>query len=280
MFICPLCMREFKEDEASEKLVSLEHVIPSALGGNVATLTCTACNNTHGSALDGQLFKTMKALDALQGHGPIRGVLQNKAGHVAVDMSLKSGRKDDPNIIRILPKASAPAGVNAIPDLLVDGATLNYTLNFGFVPLQYWRAVLRIGYLAAFHRFGYFYALSDGAAQVRRVLVAESPTSQVIMSAYPNVELPTPLISVVEMRQDDVCFIVVFRIRSAVTRHLAVLLPGIDGSTWEGLGEIGTELRKMTLTTSPRGSASKIKIRFSDEPITQIREIPQIPSVG
>ena len=46
-FVCPLCHQVF--DWERETLLSIEHVIPKALGGKLLTLTCKKCNNDYGS---------------------------------------------------------------------------------------------------------------------------------------------------------------------------------------------------------------------------------------
>jgi 5-methylcytosine-specific restriction endonuclease McrA len=83
---CPLCLNRFRSDAIDDERLSVEHVIPSALGGNVVTLTCTLCNNTHGSELDRNLVSAMKAVDWLEGHNvALPSVLHNEHGHVAAN---------------------------------------------------------------------------------------------------------------------------------------------------------------------------------------------------
>jgi 5-methylcytosine-specific restriction endonuclease McrA len=72
LFVCPLCLREFTIEATGGDRLSVEHVIPSALGGKVETLTCTECNNAQGSTLDSHVVKAMEALDGLSGKGTVR----------------------------------------------------------------------------------------------------------------------------------------------------------------------------------------------------------------
>ena len=45
--ICPLCWQEKNFGD-----MSLEHVVPQAIGGKAKILTCRRCNNEHGRTLD------------------------------------------------------------------------------------------------------------------------------------------------------------------------------------------------------------------------------------
>ena len=80
---CPLCLTWF--DMTSVDQLSQEHIIPSAVGGELLTLTCVRCNNTQGAKLDFHLAQAMKALDGLAGLGEISSVLHNDKGHVVAD---------------------------------------------------------------------------------------------------------------------------------------------------------------------------------------------------
>lgn len=50
-YVCPLCLRSFYD--ADFDLLTKEHVPSEALGGNILTLTCAACNSEAGSLLQG-----------------------------------------------------------------------------------------------------------------------------------------------------------------------------------------------------------------------------------
>jgi HNH endonuclease len=152
-FWCPLCTRRFNAGAITRKELSVEHVIPSALGGTVETLTCKSCNNRHGRGMEGQLVNAIRRLDTLDGNGPLPGVFHSDRGSVAVNFLLSESGMID---IRIVGKASHPAGIQAMRNLTAPGSTLNFTLNFGFIPQEYWRAVIRMAYLATFDSLGYW----------------------------------------------------------------------------------------------------------------------------
>ncbi len=81
---CPLCLHEFPLD-AIDKL-SVEHIVPSRLGGQSRTLTCLGCNNGQGTRLDSHLIGAMKAMDSVEGTEPIATIMPNAKGNVVADM--------------------------------------------------------------------------------------------------------------------------------------------------------------------------------------------------
>ena len=61
--VCPLCLARFGIDAVEDGRLSREHIVPSALGGKLLTLTCRLCNNTLGSDLDRHLVNAMRGLE-------------------------------------------------------------------------------------------------------------------------------------------------------------------------------------------------------------------------
>ncbi|MBK9209082.1 MAG: hypothetical protein IPL71_12575 [Anaerolineales bacterium] len=47
--------------------LTLEHIIPSALGGKFITLTCKECNSKSGELLDAHLIQRLRTEDILTG---------------------------------------------------------------------------------------------------------------------------------------------------------------------------------------------------------------------
>jgi hypothetical protein len=272
-FWCPLCLRAFKAADVDSTLLSIEHVIPSALGGHALTLTCTSCNTKQGSSIDKHLVQMMATMDALEGHGVIRAELHNDTGRVTANIGWRSGEPGDPREIRIVGKASNPAGVTAIRDMIGPGAELRTTLNFDFIPQQYWRAVVRAGYLSLFSHFGYAYALSHGGAQVRRILDGASPPSSIILDATPSMELPNQVLiaSVPEIKTAQF-YVVVLRLCRRTTRHLAVFLPGDDGTDWDRFAQFTSQPSQLQMQTELEGGNTVISFRFNKEPVQLLRE--------
>jgi hypothetical protein len=270
---CPLCLRLFDRSAVEAELVSVEHTVPGKLGGDADTLTCTGCNNKQGSALDSHLVKAMAALDGLEGKAHIAGTFHNNAGNVSANFTLRLLEETAPSEIGIVGKASNPAGVQAIPEMLYDGAELSFTVNLQFVPVQYWSAVMRVGYLALFQRLGYRYAFSEGAAQVRRVLDGEAPPQGIVLQAFPNHELPSPLLILPSQLQTVSFYIVVMRLQSEVTRHLAVLLPGENGCDWDVLVRMAVAVKRFGAHTTLANTSTEMAIRFDSDPISVLRSM-------
>jgi hypothetical protein len=275
--LCPLCMHRFAARAISDALLSVEHPIPSALGGRLEVITCRECNNSQGSAVEKHLVKAMHALDSLEGKRQLPAVIRNDSGHVAVNFEWHD---DAPIGIGIVGKASNPEGVRAIRDLISSGGKLNFTSRFGFAEEPYWRAIFRAAYLATFGYFGYTYVLSEGAAQVRRILDGESPPNAVILEAYPATELPLPAL-VQPMRLPGVgsFFLVLFRLSSSATRWIAVVLPGKEGCPWDLLAGLTTKPTEIRLQVSPGDSLPEVSVRFDHEPLRRLREmnVPAVP---
>lgn len=68
---CPICLKEFtKEDVEIGENVTLEHVPPKALGGQVRCLTCADCNASAGRTVDQAAAKLERAIqDTKSGRG-------------------------------------------------------------------------------------------------------------------------------------------------------------------------------------------------------------------
>ncbi len=259
-------MRRFTIESVEDGRLSLEHVIPSALGGNLVTLTCTKCNNTDGSELDRNLVSAMESLDALEGRGAgLDAVWHNQAGHVVANVDWRIGTGETTNI-KIVGKASNGAGVDAIRSGLCDGAEISLTLSLGFVPEKYWRAAFRCAYLAAFQRFGYAYAVSNNAQLVRRVLDATDEPPETILQAYPE-PVPQQQTFIVPIKGKWPGIVVILRLRSAVARYLAVLLPGPE---WTPLVEMAALHKELQLSASLGGI--DYGFRFGDDPVKVLRK--------
>jgi hypothetical protein len=217
------------------ELVSVEHIVPGKLGGDAVTLTCTGCNNKQGSALDSHLVKAMAALDGLEGKAQIAGTLHNNAGHVSANFTLRLSERDSTQRNRNCRQSKQSGRSSGDSGDAVRWCRTVFTVNLQFVTVQYWSAVMRVGYLALFQRLGYRYAFSEGAAQVRRVLDGEQPPQGIVLQAFPNHELPSPLLILPSQLETVSFYIVVMRLQSEVTTHLAVLLRGENGCDWDVL---------------------------------------------
>ena len=262
--LCPLCLQPFVCEEDSPFLPTADHIVPESVGGAICTLTSKHCNNTHGSTLDSHLKKAMDAFDFLSGKGTLPAVIKNSVGHISANMDWNDATPVKINIIG--EKASHPAAIEDLHCRFPIDRKLSFTLSFGFIPEAFWRAILRVGYLAAFHQFGYAYALSKGGAQVREALSARFLPNNVILSAYPSGDLEVPFL--VHCLKDGI--FVLFRVQSGRTRWLAVMLPGFEGCAWEDLEKVSSVASRLRMVLK-RGDDPELTVGFGPEPIEEIR---------
>jgi hypothetical protein len=151
-------------------------------------------------------------------------------------------------------------------------------MTLGFMAEPYYRAILRVAYLAAFAYFRYGFALSEGASQLRRALSGEPVPSAVVLEAHPDAEPPsTALVRLLHAEGVGSFFLALFQLRSSMTRWLAVLMPGPEGCPWDRLAELATNFPKAMLQVNPGGAAPAVSVRFSHEPLTKLQAI-RIPA--
>jgi hypothetical protein len=93
--LCPLCMGSFSRAAITDKGIdglSIEHVVPGALGGRLQTLTCRRCNNRDGSALDAHLVNMVRVQEWSEADG---STLKGRVNVGRVELPMKiSMRKD------------------------------------------------------------------------------------------------------------------------------------------------------------------------------------------
>ncbi|QDS98684.1 HNH endonuclease [Adhaeretor mobilis] len=159
--ICPLCWQETRFDD-----LSLEHIMPGSVGGKRCILTCTQCNNEHGSSFDSHLAQFQKLRDGFKGHGTIPAKLKVLGKEVVANVEWGDGYKN----INIVGKASNPAEVSAMQDDAKAGnvGELNLTLLYGYNKNNFQTGLLRCAYLAVFKCFGYEYANHEVVQVIRR----------------------------------------------------------------------------------------------------------------
>ena len=221
--ICPLCWQEKTFDN-----LTLEHIIPSSVGGKQKILTCGRCNNDQGSALDAHLANYQAVLEAFQGHGSLPSTLIVRGTKVAANLVWNIGKKD----FKIVGEASNPAAVDAIQDDFKAGlvSEVEFAIPFGYSENNFQTAVLRASYLVAFWRFGYEYAKHEIVQGVRRRICdpsLEHPRLSTLIAKLgklaPKFDLPHFM---VPGDVNGVGFLfVVIRVKKATTTYFGVHLP-------------------------------------------------------
>jgi hypothetical protein len=229
--LCPLCLTPYAEDalDSDDPLLTEEHIIPGELGGRVVTLSCKACNNTHGSEIDRHLIERVRSRDIFDGHGtrPFRGRIEIAGLTVPTDIDWKAPVGE---MTTFQLRQFDPAVHDAIRERFKDGsvASLGVTMLPNYVPLRASLGVLRIGYLAMFHAVGYGYILSP-AARVVRELIADFenvPLEVDHMALEANSISPLPA-QAIEFHGTSgaSAVMVLIRLTADTTRYYAAFMP-------------------------------------------------------
>lgn len=166
-FVCPLCHRVFPWEANSE--LSIEHIIPQALGGKIETLTCKQCNNEFGSKYLAKLAGNMKVWDKVKGNlnEPLDVKVLIKGKPITAEYFHGNPRK-----IILQPKRSNPENYKLFKGFREKGVPqFNMRLNLGYKPEYEQMAVLLISYLMLFKYFGYSYALNPWGLFTRDILI-------------------------------------------------------------------------------------------------------------
>lgn len=170
--VYPLCLRAFGREAIGDKSpngLSIEHVIPSSVGGRLETLTCRACNNQDGSSLDAHFVSMVRILDWAKGDGSeLKGTVT--ADGVALPMRL-SRDENGCSTIRILGgKPEAIEKFRATMAQLGDGDRMQLDFSLDYAELPARKALVRIAYLGMFIMVDYRFVFSDGGVFTRNVL--------------------------------------------------------------------------------------------------------------
>lgn len=237
LFCCPLCLRAFGRDSLpssdSNGHISIEHIIPGSIGGNVTTLTCRECNNQHGTDLDAHIAARFKAEDAFAGKTskPLKGRVSIGHGEMAVDVHWGP----DSVVMRGVSRASSPARVIALESELnvaSDGSEIHLNIPLGYRLLNSQLAILRMAYLLMFRQFGYGYIFHPNLAQIREQ-INDIETDRIVSRALIRLNSRPPegfAVTVLTVPKELRCFFVMFDLSSAVERFVGVVMPGLDQS--------------------------------------------------
>lgn len=251
--LCPLCLRPFGRaaiTDMGHDGLSLEHIIPRALGGTYVTLSCRRCNNRQGSALDAHLVRMIRTLDWEEGDGSsLKGTV--RIGDAELPMQISWSTGEVPKTIKIL--GGKPKLIEEFQTMargMGEGDIVNLTFRFDYVELKARRALVRLGYLALFAQLGYRYILSEAGAFVRRLLAeGDIDALRALTPRLGNVKEERIQHHIVVSPIGDgdvvVAHLVLIRTETLKKRHHAVLLPGTaipEASALNVLAEVRTKL--------------------------------------
>jgi hypothetical protein len=229
---CPLCLIGLDRTAVETRELTVEHIVPRALGGRLTTLTCRRCNNTQGSRLDRHVVEAARARDASEGHDTFRTTVTVGGASLEAELAWTPDRSAA-NVLTIIPGASDPRQVQAVQDNMVDGAEVRMSFSYGYVPNRLWLGLLRAAYLCVFRTLGPAYALDSSVVWVRRQIREEDPPSPHLgrivraMKTPPDAERYdlVPLDVKLKHRTDRHIYLVLVQTRSRLTTTHAVALP-------------------------------------------------------
>jgi hypothetical protein len=234
IFACPLCLRGFTQDALESEGLTEEHVISRELGGRLITLTCKECNSRDGAELDVHLVNEFRALDKISGLSaqPFKGRV--KVGDAKQDVEIYVSGGKSPRL-RLVgdKKRTNPASLREIEQLLEsEPRGVKFQLNFGYDRHRANVAKLRAAYLLMFKYFGYEYILHKNVEGVRQQILTPGQDLIASKASFAFGLAPEELNSIALLRHSPElrCFVVSFRVSTAVDRSFGVILPGLgDG---------------------------------------------------
>jgi hypothetical protein len=221
--ICPLCWKETRLDD-----LSIEHVVPSSIGGMATVLTCRRCNNDHGSSLDAHLAQYQTMADAFQGHGMIPTELNINGKRLVANLEWGDTSKN----FHVVGKASDLRQQDLVKADFQSGKVqeVNFTIDFGYSKNRFQTALLRAAYLILFRRLGYEYVQHEIVQILRRRICEPSlefPRLGSFTMELRNCNLPADEQHLIANGNVNGVrfFLVLVRVQKRTITHLAVFMP-------------------------------------------------------
>ena len=223
--VCPLCWKETEYQE-----LRLEHILPRSLGGKRVTLTCRACNNTHGSELESSLAGFQKTINAFRGRAAIRGTLDINGRKVATNFA--AGPHGRGKNFEIVGPASDLAVVAEISEDCARGNVdvVKVTLRLGYNPNRLQAALVRVAFLYLFELRGYEYIKTRILQDIRRRICGASSERAQLKTLIASVhwtpgQVRQPLGHVRFDLEGISCFVVVVPLQSDTATSRCVIMP-------------------------------------------------------
>lgn len=226
-FLCPLCLQFFSKNAIETDELSLEHIIPSAIGGRFETLTCRNCNCGDGSRLDAHFIKRLRIEDKFTGNSskPLDTRIQVGKGEAGAHVYFGEQIR-----IIVIPQISHPKSPKVIIDELESGVT-SFSISgiLGYKKLSSAVGLLRIAYLLAFSYFGYGYVLHENLEQVRWQIAHPETATDVLGGFFTFKDVvATNVMGLLNEPAELRCFVAVIETMTEVRRLFGVVLPGLD----------------------------------------------------
>lgn len=229
-FVCPLCLGIFDKAAIHAGLLTMEHIIPSSLGGTAITMTCKACNNRSGSQLEAHLTRNLRMNASLSGESgePVRGKLFAGRGWQTADFFFSSNSIE----IHGLPEQSNPSShALLMQDFNEEPKSLRFELFRGYNPVNARVAKIRIAYLTIFDHLGYGYILNENLDQIRRLIANPDSAAPALSALIDFTDSSAPSgVGVVKEPVELRSFISIIDLPTTPTTRYGMLFPGFDVS--------------------------------------------------
>lgn len=199
VFLCPICFDKFfTRNDIEDDLLSREHVPPEKLSGIVRTLTCKACNNRDGSALDSQLKQLIHFIEFWQDTPKSKLDVMcsvNDSPHLPATLTHL-----DYNAIVLEghPHRTNPKNIEKAIEHFKNKGNEGVKINFSMKSHKNRfpeSALLRIAYLYAFSILGYSFLINPNLRVVRGQII--HPNEEVLPTwGITSYEIPDELLGV------------------------------------------------------------------------------------
>lgn len=256
-YVCPVCQKIFDKDAlfSTEYVdhLTLEHVPPESLGGNIKLLTCKICNNEQGSKLDRQLLESLKTKDFYSG---IPGA--ERPARFLVDGKWNTGGK----IVNSDSKGFEFRSIrnnsnhNHYDKLFNEGGLdiekIDVTINHQFKKRRSEIGLLRIGFLWLYSELGVA-SLISGNMQTVRKQIHESEKEWIKNIGSLDNDFPDNFdgVNVIKEPKELRSFAVAFKTKTKhKERKHIVLLPGPSDpglKIYENMKKLSDEEKKVTI---------------------------------
>jgi len=252
--VCPLCLGIFERNAIETGNLTVEHIIPSSIGGRMTTITCKACNNIDGTKLDSQLPKRFNAEDIMTGKldESLRGRIFVGSYEQTADVSLFKNGEFSVKIIG-LPKQSDPKQIDGIIESLKSGEReIKFDFNLGYRAYLSNVAIIRACYLMMFRYFGYGYILLPYLDDVRKLIRRPEPDSPVLTGLIKWNDVPkSNVISFIKKPKELRCFSPILDLSTSTVRFYGMLFPGFDEAAKSFYRDLSANANMLKETLSP-----------------------------
>lgn len=244
--LCPLCLDVFQEKDlvpSRENHLTLEHNPPKSLGGKDNILTCKKCNNKSGHKTDVELLTYLleKDFKSFSPNSKHRTKLSTKDGaKVTADLSFDENGK---MTLNIQSKYSNPKEYKSFIEseergfFPIEGefwkfATKKINFNMNLPDNGNMRlasiALLKIGYLLGFERYGHIFLFNQNLDKVREQIL--NPDKEIINETFwINYEFPEMFIGVniINKPSELICFLNTFVLKTKSRKlQISIAFPG------------------------------------------------------